>query len=162
MIGRYVVLLFFALAGSAHASSFCPLLTAPIVAEAEGQFLVWDPSRSAVRARMIFDQSITPTEKLIVGQAQLSKGERLPLHYHEQVEIYRITAGTGRMILGDQTIDVVPGMYIFIPSNVLHQIEGTSETEDLEFEFTFAADGLADVEYIWAILLGNGEILIEE
>lgn len=162
MIARYVLFLLFAFSGYANASSFCPLLTAPVVTEAEGQYLVWDPSRSPVRARMIFDQSVTPTEKLIVGQAQLSMGEKLPLHYHEQVEVYRITAGTGRMILGDQMIDVIPGMYIFIPSNVLHQIEGTSESEDLEFEFTFAADGLADVEYLWAILLGNGEIVIEE
>ncbi|MEO0335684.1 MAG: cupin domain-containing protein [Pseudomonadota bacterium] len=110
---------------------------------------VWRPNISPVRATLIFDDSITPTADIVLGQAKLGFGEALPLHFHEQTETYRIISGEGLMTLGDQTFVVRAGDYVFIPSNYPHQIIGNSEPEELWFEFTFAASGLSEVEYIF-------------
>jgi len=50
-------------------------------------------------------------------------GEELSLQEHKKrEEHWIIVSGSGRVILGESTMDVFPGKYIFIPQKVKHQI----------------------------------------
>lgn len=65
-----------------------------------------------------------------LAEARLPPGGKTTPHYHPQTEeIYYILVGAGRMRIGDELRDVVPGDAIAIPPGQIHQIENTgSET----------------------------------
>ena len=150
---RVVISALFLLPTYSHASAKIPQVCVTNLKEAsqiEGNYwTVWDPEVSPVRVTLLFDQGLTPTQDLIIGQAALSYSETLPLHRHQETETYRIISGQGQMQLGEQEILVGPGDYIYIPPNVPHQISGASRDEDLIFEFTFAASKLSENDYIF-------------
>ncbi len=50
-------------------------------------------------------------------------------HYHKTTtEIYYILSGQGQMFCDDQRIDLKPGVCIYLPPGVRHQVKGHIET----------------------------------
>jgi len=50
-------------------------------------------------------------------------------HYHKKTtEIYYIQSGHGQMICDDQLVELEPGLCIYIPPGVRHQVKGNIET----------------------------------
>jgi len=63
-----------------------------------------------------------------LAEATVPAGTRTRLHRHRQTEeIYHVTAGTGRMRLGDEIFDVKPGDTILIRPGTAHRIEARGE-----------------------------------
>lgn len=63
-----------------------------------------------------------------LAEASILPGCRTELHRHAQTEeLYHITAGHGRMTLGDETFTVQPGDTICIPPGTPHCIETVGE-----------------------------------
>lgn len=59
-----------------------------------------------------------------LAEARVLPGQRTQLHRHHLTEeIYHISAGRGRMILGNETFEVAPGDSILIPPDTPHSIE---------------------------------------
>jgi mannose-6-phosphate isomerase-like protein (cupin superfamily) len=59
-----------------------------------------------------------------LAEATVPPGTRTLLHRHRMTEeIYHVTAGNGRMTLGNETFDVVTGDSVLIPPGTLHCIE---------------------------------------
>jgi len=59
-----------------------------------------------------------------LAEATVPAGSRTLLHRHHRTEeLYHITAGLGRMTLGDDCFDVQPGDTILIPPGSAHCIE---------------------------------------
>lgn len=59
-----------------------------------------------------------------LAEATVLPGQRTQLHRHRQTEeIYHVTAGQGRMTLGDGVFEVLPGDSILIPPGTPHCIE---------------------------------------
>ena len=64
-----------------------------------------------------------------LAQARVAPGARTLLHrHHHSEEIYHITAGKGRMILGEQTFAVRTGDTVCIPPGTPHCLDNTGTT----------------------------------
>jgi len=69
-----------------------------------------------------------------LAEATLPPGAATEPHYHPLTEeIYYILEGAGRMRVGDEARDVVPGDGIAIPPGAPHQITNLSVDSDLVF-----------------------------
>ena len=61
-----------------------------------------------------------------LAEAIVAPGTRTVLHRHRaSEELYHVTAGTGRMTLGEETFDVAPGDTIAIAPGTPHCIRNT-------------------------------------
>ncbi|WP_334159314.1 cupin domain-containing protein [Oryzomicrobium sp.] len=61
-----------------------------------------------------------------LAEATVFPGQRTLLHRHDATEeLYHITAGSGRMTLGDERFAVAPGDTVLIPPGTAHCIENT-------------------------------------
>jgi mannose-6-phosphate isomerase-like protein (cupin superfamily) len=59
-----------------------------------------------------------------LAEAMVAPGTTTRLHrHHQSEELYHITAGRGRMTLGNDSFDVAPGDTICIPPGTPHCIE---------------------------------------
>lgn len=66
-----------------------------------------------------------------LAEAVVEPGQHTRLHRHyESEELYHITAGRGRMTLGDEQFEVTVGDTVLIPPGTWHAIENTG-TEPL-------------------------------
>ena len=60
-----------------------------------------------------------------VGVAAGAEIEAAKLHYHEHTdEVYYIIAGSGRMVLDDDEIEVHPGVVVYVPRGTRHKAVG--------------------------------------
>lgn len=63
-----------------------------------------------------------------LAEATIAEGTATALHRHHRTEeIYHITAGSGRMSLGEQAFEVGVGDTIHIPPGTLHKVQNTGE-----------------------------------
>jgi len=61
-------------------------------------------------------------EKLNVHRTEITDSQR---HYHKKTtEVYYILEGSGVMTLDDQRVELSPGLCIYIPTGVRHQVKG--------------------------------------
>lgn len=64
-----------------------------------------------------------------LAEARLPPGGSTAPHYHPQTEeIYYLLEGVGRMQIGDEALDVVPGDAIAIPPGAVHTIKNIGTT----------------------------------
>ncbi|ADY00265.1 mannose-6-phosphate isomerase [Vulcanisaeta moutnovskia 768-28] len=69
--------------------------------------------------------------KYAVRRQVVKPGGRAPLHKHAYAETFIILKGIGKMTVENNTIDVKPGMCIFVKPNTPHSIMNIGN-EDLE------------------------------
>lgn len=63
-----------------------------------------------------------------LAEAMVEPGKMTYRHrHHITEELYHITEGKGRMLLGDSTFEVVPGDTVLIPPGTIHAIENTGD-----------------------------------
>ena len=55
-----------------------------------------------------------------------------PKHQHDWEHVNYIIGGQGSLLIGEETFDLEPGDYAFVPPNTLHQFRNTGDL-DLEF-----------------------------
>lgn len=61
-----------------------------------------------------------------LAEATVPAGSRTALHrHHVTEELYHVTAGEGRMTLGEHSVDVTVGDTVLIPPGTAHCIEAT-------------------------------------
>ena len=64
------------------------------------------------------------------AEAIVAAGRHTQLHrHHRSEEIYHVSAGEGRMVLGQETFAIRPGDTICIPPGMPHRVENTGESE---------------------------------
>ncbi len=79
---------------------------------------------STIRELMHPEQGMNSNQSL--AEAVVAPGAATRLHRHRlSEELYHITAGAGRMTLGAETFEVLPGDTICIPPGTAHCIENT-------------------------------------
>ena len=84
---------------------------------------------SEIRELLAHRNSVIRNQSL--AEARLPAGASTQEHYHPKTEeIYYITHGVGRMRIGDETRDVIPGDAIAIPPGQRHKLWNTG-TEPL-------------------------------
>lgn len=81
--------------------------------------------------------------RFVLGHVTIYPGGSVPLHSHEQEEVYIILSGYGKMHIDDETADVKPGDYVYITPKANHLLENTSD-EDMIMVFCYAPKSIVD------------------
>ena len=85
---------------------------------------------SEIRELLAYRNSVIRNQSL--AEARVQPGGSTQEHYHPKTEeIYYITAGNGRIRIGTETRDIVPGDAIAIPPGQKHKLWNTG-TEALK------------------------------
>jgi len=63
---------------------------------------------------------------MLFGTCFLPPGCRYSLHRHGQPEIYYCIEGRGQIYRGEKTIDVEPGIAVYIPKNCVHGAQNSN------------------------------------
>jgi mannose-6-phosphate isomerase-like protein (cupin superfamily) len=88
--------------------------------------------------KVIFDHHIVKGSPLSLGYFRLEPGQSGPKHIHEnEVEVYIVLSGKGRVDIGDETVELVVGSILYVPPMVEHQTVNIGQS-DLEFYGVFS------------------------
>jgi len=82
-------------------------------------------------------------EGFVLGYVTIYPGGSVPMHSHEQEEVYLILSGYGKMHINDETADVKPGDYVYINPKSNHLLENTSD-ENMIMVFCYAPKSIVD------------------
>lgn len=107
---------------------------------------VWDPEVSSVAVRTLVDNSETPTQQVTMSMARIF--EDLLKHQHSATEIYFVRSGRARLEIGEQVIDLKPGMFVYLPEGIPHWTKVEPGDPPLDIVYVFPKDTLQDVEYV--------------
>jgi mannose-6-phosphate isomerase-like protein (cupin superfamily) len=65
----------------------------------------------------------TPGRRQSLAEATVRAGGSTLAHYHqESEEVYLVTSGTGRLLLGDETQPIRAGDCVVIPPGIVHRL----------------------------------------
>jgi mannose-6-phosphate isomerase-like protein (cupin superfamily) len=78
-----------------------------------------------------------------MGNVTIFPGGSVPLHHHEQEEVYTVLAGEGMMTIGAEQRPMTAGSSVYIPSGSEHSLANTG-TENLIMMFVYAPAGVVD------------------
>lgn len=93
-----------------------------VIHDSEGKIV---PDICGKAIELINKDTSFPT-KVSFAKIVIEPNQKSQFHYHNFTEeIYYILSGTGKMIIDDQSFDVVPGHTILIPIGLKHQIINT-------------------------------------
>lgn len=85
-------------------------------------------TRDGSEIRELMHPSLHGGSRQSLAEATVPAGARTLLHRHRaSEEIYHVTAGRGRMRLGEASFDVGPGDSVLIPPGTAHCIEATGD-----------------------------------
>jgi len=56
------------------------------------------------------------------------RGGQVPWHNQEQEEVYVVLEGVGEMCLGEEVSELRPGMAVYIPHGMFHQLSNKGDT----------------------------------
>jgi len=73
----------------------------------------------------------------VMGHVTIYPGGSVPIHEHEQEEVYYIAAGHGQATVGDQSFQVRQGDYFYIEPHLEHMLLNTS-SENMIMMFCYA------------------------
>jgi mannose-6-phosphate isomerase-like protein (cupin superfamily) len=93
-----------------------------VVHEDEGEVV---PDICGTAVEMI-NTTTSGSTKVSFAKLIIDPKQRSSHHYHKETEeVYYILSGAGRVIIGDQTYDVIPGHAVLLPIGVSHEIINT-------------------------------------
>jgi mannose-6-phosphate isomerase-like protein (cupin superfamily) len=65
----------------------------------------------------------TPGRRQSLAEATVPAGGSTLAHHHrESEEVYLVTSGSGRLLLGDEVGEIGPGDCVFIPPGTVHRL----------------------------------------
>lgn len=71
---------------------------------------------------MIGAHSPIQANHFVMGHVEIEPNGTVPIHYHDQEEVYFIAKGRGTMLVGDEKREVQEGTSIYLPPNVPHEL----------------------------------------
>ena len=92
-------------------------------------------------------------QNFVMGHVTIYPGGSVPLHVHEQEEVYYIAGGNGEMMVDEEKLPVGAGDFIYIRPHRSHQLTNTGTTE-MVMMFCYAPKKIAEH---WAEELKGGE-----
>ena len=98
------------------------------------------PNRRALK--VLLSPKIHPTSSNIgIGLVTIPPGGTGNSHSHDvEQETWYVVSGKGKLIIGEETVQVTPDMVVVAPSGVVHQILNDGE-EELKALFIFTPAG---------------------
>ena len=86
-------------------------------------------------------QSPVQAENFVSGFVIIEPGGRVPLHEHEQEEVYYVLKGRGKMTVGEETQTMQAVSAVYIPSNTRHTLSNSGD-EELHMLFVYSPAGV--------------------
>lgn len=83
-------------------------------------------------------------EGFVLGHVTVEPGGAIPLHAHQQEEVYLILSGRGRIEIDGEIRDLKAGDYVYINPNASHHLENASKEEELTLIFCYSPKGIVD------------------
>lgn len=83
--------------------------------------------RSGLVSHILLQRGDLPEAGLTATWVEVASGSRQRLHDYPSGQIYVITAGRGRMLVGEEEREVSAADLAYIPSGAAHGIENVSE-----------------------------------
>jgi mannose-6-phosphate isomerase-like protein (cupin superfamily) len=83
--------------------------------------------RSGLVSHILLQRGDLPEASLTATWVEVTPGSRQRPHDHASEQVYVITAGRGRMLVGEEEREVSAGDLVYIPSGAVHGIENASE-----------------------------------
>jgi len=81
-----------------------------------------------------FTKNTTSTVKIIT----VKPGQSLSLQFHnKRDEFWRVLSGSGKVQIGEETLEAVPGKEFFIPMNINHRMEASENDHLVILEIAF-------------------------
>ena len=80
-------------------------------------------------------RQIVSGEKVMTARIKFKDGFTVPLHFHHHEQLTQVISGKMRFWFGenkDQTMDLVPGDVIVIPSNLPHEALMIGDVEEID------------------------------
>lgn len=94
-------------------------------------------------SRLLIGPGSVEAEHFVTGHSILFPNGKIPLHSHENEEIYVILSGKGKMTVGDESEEVEAVSVVYIPPNTEHSLVNTGE-ENLTVLYVYAPAGIVD------------------
>ena len=120
-----------------------------VVREADMPIEAWDdPVRGEVRFRGLVGGEANRSRGLVHGIAYLAPGKVEGAHRHPSTdETIHVLAGSGVARLDSAAQPIGVGDTVFVPAGTVH--EWSAGAEGMKFLYSFAADGFAEVVYVF-------------
>src|SRR5215210_5391372 len=83
--------------------------------------------RSGLVSHILLQRGDLPEASLTATWVEVAPGSRQRPHGHPSEQVYVITAGRGRMLVGEEEREVGAGELVYVPSGAVHGIENASE-----------------------------------
>jgi quercetin dioxygenase-like cupin family protein len=81
-------------------------------------------------------------DRMIVALMRMPAGTGADAHSHPNEQWIYVVDGTFTVTIDDQEIEAKPGMVLYIPSNTVHSVKATCETDGLFLTVKDASHGL--------------------
>jgi mannose-6-phosphate isomerase-like protein (cupin superfamily) len=94
-------------------------------------------------SRILVGQGGLEAEQFVSGYSNLFPNGSIPLHSHENEEVYIILSGKGKMTVGEKTEEVEEITAVYIPPNTKHSLINTGD-ENLTILYIYAPAGIVD------------------
>ncbi len=93
--------------------------------------------------RVITGEGKIQPDGFMMGYVIIYPGGKVPLHEHENEEVYTVLKGKGKMTVGEETKVLAAKSSVYIAPNLPHSLENTGE-DDLEMMFVYAPATIVD------------------
>lgn len=103
-------------------------------------FVIWNDK---VQIHSYADNSGWPSQSVTSGRAKI---RHLEFHRHSAAEFYLIREGRAEVRLGDGKIVAEPGMYLYLPGNIPHEVIAL-DGKPVILDYFFPRGSLQDVHY---------------
>lgn len=80
-------------------------------------------------------------ENFVLGIVELEPNGKVPLHSHEQEEVYVILEGKGKIRVGEEVSPVRSGIAVYLPPHTEHELINDSD-QPMKMMFTYAPAGV--------------------
>lgn len=92
---------------------------------------------------MVGPQAPLEAERFVMGHVTIYPGGSVPLHSHQQEEVYYIVAGQGKIAVDEECRDVQAGDCIYLRPHSNHRLSNTS-ADDMVMMFCYAPKTVAE------------------
>ena len=93
--------------------------------------------------RVLTGEGKIKPEKFMMGFVVIYPGGKVPLHEHENEEVYTVLKGAGEMTIGDSVRSISAVSAVYIPPGLPHSLVNTGR-EELEMMFVYAPATVVD------------------
>lgn len=83
--------------------------------------------RSGLVSYILLQRGDLPEVGLMATWVEVAPGARQRPHDHASEQVYAITAGRGRMLVGEEEQEVSAGDMLYVTSDAVHGVENASE-----------------------------------